>query len=69
MDNKMIFDIFKNVIIEQNKILLKQVSDKFGIDYDVLLEKYLTPDNYLPILQDTKPKPIKKKNVENNDDS
>ena len=69
MDNKMIFDIFTNVIIEQNKILLKQVSDKFGIDYDILLEKYLTPENYLPILQDTKPKPNKKKNVENTDNS
>lgn len=68
MDNKMIFDIFKNVIIEQNKTLLKQVSDKFGLDHDALLEKYLTPENYLPIIQNTKAKPMKKKNNENNDE-
>jgi hypothetical protein len=50
MDNKMIFDIFKNIIIEQNKVLLLQVSEKCGIDYETLLEKYLKPEYYLPVI-------------------
>lgn len=53
----MIFDVFKNVIIEQNKILLKSVADSFELDYEMLLSKYLTPDHYLPIVQ----MPVKKK--------
>ncbi len=46
----MIFDIFKNIIIEQNKVLLLQVSEKCGIDYETLLEKYLKPEYYLPVI-------------------
>lgn len=59
MDNKMIFDMFKNVIIEQNKVLLLQIAEKFGLDYEELLQKYLTPDNYLPMLQKACPQPRK----------
>ena len=53
MDNKMIFNIFKNVIIEQNKVLLKQISDKYNIDYDYLVEKYIDPQYYLPVIMPT----------------
>ncbi len=44
----MIFDVFKTTIIEQNKLLLKEIAEKFDLDYDMLLEKYITPANYLP---------------------
>lgn len=48
--NKMVFDMFKNIIIEQNKELLHQVSQLTGKDEKILLEKYIKPDFYLPII-------------------
>jgi hypothetical protein len=54
MDNQviktMVFGVFKNVIIEQNKILLKIIADKYDLDYEDLLKKYITPDHYLPVV-------------------
>lgn len=59
----MIFNIFKNVIIEQNKVLLKQIADKYNLDYDYLVEKYIDPQYYLPvILSTTSKKDTQKKN-------
>ena len=52
----MIFNVFKNTIIEQNKILLKIIAEKYNLDYDTLIIKYLIPENYLPLIQDTKKK-------------
>lgn len=46
----MIFDIFKTTIIEQNKLLLKEIAVKFDLDYDKLLEKYIKPEYYLPVI-------------------
>lgn len=46
----MIFDIFKSVIIEQNKMMLKDVARQFDLDYDTLLEKYIKPEYYLPVI-------------------
>lgn len=59
MDNKisyekLIFDIFKSVIIEQNKLLLKEVSLRFGLDYQELLDKYIKPEYYLPVIDRSK---------------
>jgi hypothetical protein len=56
MDNKityekLIFDIFKTIIIEQNKLLLKEVSSKFELDYEELLKKYIRPEYYLPVIE------------------
>ena len=50
MDNKVIFDLFKNIIIEENKKLLKAIAAKTGLDENYLLEKYLKPSYYLPIV-------------------
>lgn len=49
----MIFDIFKTTIIEQNKLLLKEIATKFDLDYDKLLEKYIKPEYYLPVIVKT----------------
>lgn len=46
----MTFDVFKNIIIEQNKILLKLIAEKYQLDYDELLKKYLKPEYYLPVV-------------------
>jgi hypothetical protein len=58
MDNQvmktMVFSVFKNIIIEQNKILLKIIADKYDLDYEDLLKKYMTPDNYLPVVAPNK---------------
>lgn len=48
--NKMIFDMFKLIIIEQNKLLLKEISEKFDLDYNELLSKYIKPEYYLPVI-------------------
>jgi hypothetical protein len=53
MDNKMIFDIFKAVIIEQNKMMLKDVAKQFDLDYETLVEKYIKPEYYLPVIVNT----------------
>lgn len=51
---KLIFDIFKTIIIEQNKLLLKEISVKFELDYEELLQKYIKPEYYLPVIEKTK---------------
>lgn len=56
MGGEVMFDIIKNIIIEQNKILLKHVADKTNLDYETLCKKYIQPAYYLPIVvKDTKP--------------
>ncbi len=50
MDNKIMFDLFKNIIKEQNKELLSQVAKVTGKDEAELVEKYIKPEFYLPII-------------------
>lgn len=50
MNNIIICQLFKNIIIEQNKSFLKMISEKHDISYDLLLEKYLRPEFYLPVI-------------------
>lgn len=35
--------LIDTIIQEQNKVLLKQISDTYNLDYNVLLKKYNTP--------------------------
>lgn len=44
------FKILKQIIIEENKALLKLIADSQGLDYHRLEEKYLRPDYYLPLV-------------------
>lgn len=56
----MTFNVFKNIIIEQNKMLLKQVAKLTGLQEQYLLEKYIKPEYYLPIIvKDTVTSPKK----------
>lgn len=50
MDKEVTFNVFKNIIIEQNKVLLKQVAEFTGLQEQYLLEKYIKPEYYLPII-------------------
>jgi hypothetical protein len=50
--NLIICELFRNIIIEQNKLFLKQISEKYNIKYEYLIEKYLKPEYYLPIIAD-----------------
>ena len=50
MDCQIAFSVIKNVIMEQNKVLLKKLADEFQLDYDELTAKYLKPDYYLPVV-------------------
>jgi hypothetical protein len=65
MDNKVAFGVIKNVIIEQNKELLKIIAKQYQLDYDILVEKYITPAYYLPVVQvtDNKDNKDNKKNI------
>lgn len=58
--NKATFDLFKNIIIEQNKELLHQVAKITGKDEKMLLEKYIKPDFYLPIILKSNDKIVEK---------
>lgn len=53
MDKTATFQMFKNIIIEQNKILIKKIALETGIDEEELLKKYLQPAYYLPIITTT----------------
>jgi hypothetical protein len=50
MDKKIIFELFKNIIISNNKILLKDIAKETGLDEQYLIDKYLQPAYYLPIV-------------------
>lgn len=50
MDCQIAFNVIKNIIIEQNKVLLKRLADELNLDYEELIEKYLKPDFYLPVV-------------------
>lgn len=49
----MIFDFFKNIILAQNKVLLTSVAREFHRNESVLLDKYLKPEYYLPVVVKT----------------
>lgn len=44
------FNMISSMIKEQNKELLKQVAKVTNIPYQDLIDKYLKPDYYLPIV-------------------
>lgn len=46
----MMFRLLKNIIVEENKTLLRLVADTYGLNYDSLKEKYLRPEYYLPLV-------------------
>lgn len=61
MDPEMSFTMYKNIIIAQNKELLRQISIQYKNNvpsYDFLVDKYIRPEYYLPIIQ----KPIRRQN-------
>jgi len=45
------FQAIKNIIIAQNKVFIKDIAKKFKKDPEELIKKYITPDNYLPIIE------------------
>ncbi len=49
----MIFTMFTNIIKAQNTVLLKQLAKDFNRSEDVLLNKYLKPELYLPVIVKT----------------
>lgn len=51
MDSEVVFMMFKNMIIKQNKELLKRIAKDHGKSENALLDRYIKPDYYLPIIQ------------------
>jgi len=45
------FDMIKNIIIAQNKQLIKQIATDYMRNETRLLERYLKPEYYLPIVK------------------
>jgi hypothetical protein len=50
MDSDVIFSVFKNIIIEQNKKLLKELAMDIGKSEKYMLDRYVRPEFYLPII-------------------
>lgn len=50
-DRELGFEMIKNILIEQNKHLLKQIAKDFERSENNLLKRYLKPEYYLPIVQ------------------
>jgi hypothetical protein len=50
MDSEVMFTIFKNIIIEQNKRLIRQIAKDTGRNESNLMAKYIQPEFYLPII-------------------
>lgn len=48
------FNIIKNIIKNQNEVLLKQIAERYSMDFYSLKDSYLRPEYYLPIVQKTK---------------
>ena len=38
--------MLRNIIRTQNETILKDISEKYKLDYDMLVSKYLTPSFY-----------------------
>lgn len=53
MNSRGSFQVLKNIIISQNKEFLKQISKETGLDEEYLIQKYIKPDYYLPIIKKT----------------
>lgn len=51
MDSEVVFAIFKNIIIEQNKRLLEMIARDYNKNAEALESKYIKPEFYLPIIQ------------------
>lgn len=64
MDQEVIFELFKNVIMKQNEKLLECIARDFKKHEHALRERYLKPDYYLPIICPTKPTNIVGKDIE-----
>jgi hypothetical protein len=57
MDSNPIFSILTNIIIRQNRQLLIELAKKYELDEEYMLQKYLQPAYYLPVIVSTRPKP------------
>lgn len=56
MDEKVIFQLFKDIIIKQNQVFIEDIAKYFKRDPDYLKAKYIKPEYYLPILERSKKK-------------
>lgn len=52
-------EIIQNIIIKQNKELLKDVAKKLGLDEEYILKKYYTPRYYILRVDKYKDYPLK----------
>ena len=55
METNPIFSILTNIIIKQNKRLLIELARKYDLDEEYMLQKYLQPAYYLPVIVSSKP--------------
>lgn len=48
---KRIRKMIVNIIYKYNEDLIKRISKKYNLDEEKMLEKYLTPYHYMPIIE------------------
>lgn len=58
-----VFSLFKNIIYEQNKALLRSVAKACKLNEEELLHEYLRPEYYLPIIIKEEPKDPRKESM------
>jgi len=51
MDSEVAFNMFKNMIIAQNKELLKRLAKDLKRNEQAMIDRYVKPEFYLPIIQ------------------
>lgn len=51
MDKEVGFQMFKYMTIKQNRELIKQIAKDYNLNEAKLLERFLKPEYYLPVIQ------------------
>jgi hypothetical protein len=44
------FQIIKNIIIQENKVLLQRIAKKYKKNEEDFIKQYLKPEYYLPVI-------------------
>lgn len=53
MAEEVVFDMFKNILKAETESFVREIARNYRRSEHVLLEKYLKPEYYLPIIRNT----------------
>ena len=58
------FQLLVEIIKSQNIMLLTRIAEKYNIDQEEIISKFLKPNYYIPYIEKRNKKKIKKRNKE-----